>query len=349
MRTYRLLAAAALMIAAGTSAQADNDAWARKMFSEQKHDFGVLTRGLDARHEITITNPYDETITVVDVSTTCGCTAGSVSQRTLRPGEQAVVEIKMNTVKFKRHKNSNVDVTLRRADGRIAKVRIPIHAYIREDVTLSKDTVDFGTVPKGVAQEQTITVMHSGLSPWKIVGIRPGKNLDVSYSQPRLLNGKTVYDLTFRVRDDSPIGTIKGNVIVLTEEPARSYLSIPIRGRVEPAFTVATSVINMGTVNPSEEEMVRVVVRGLRPFAIETIQSTGKAMASSVRIPMPDQSKLVHVVPMSVETPAAAGPFREEFSIKISGEEETLHFTVEGKVVPSDNKNPLVSDSSGKE
>ena len=348
MKMHKWIATAAVLFAAAASAHADDNDWARSMFAELKHDFGVLTKGLDARHEITITNPYRETITITDVSTTCGCTAGKASKRTLAPGESAVVEIKMNTVKFKRHKNSNVDVSLRTERGRTADIRIPIHAYIREDVTLSADTVNFGTVARGDAQEQSISVAHSGRGSWRIVGVRPaGKGVAVSYSEPRRVNGKTIYDLTFRIDESAPTGEINGDVIVLTEEPGRSYLSVPIRGRVEPSITVATSVIKMGAVKPSAKSLIRVVVRGLRPFAIEGIEPAGGSMTASVNAS--DAMKKVHVVPMQVETPATPGPFSEEFAVSIVGEDEPLRFTVEGEVMPPISNDPLVSDASGEE
>ena len=102
--------------------------WAEQMFSERSHDFGSVARGADVRHNIQVKNLYEETIRISNVGTTCGCTAAKPDREELKTGEIANIEVVMNTVKFLRDKNSNVDVTVT-FDGRTFKtVRIPIHA-----------------------------------------------------------------------------------------------------------------------------------------------------------------------------------------------------------------------------
>src|SRR5262245_22868729 len=86
--------------------------WAEQMFSERSHDFGSVARGADVRHKIQVKNLYEETIRISNVSTTCGCTAAKPDREELKTGEVANIEVVMNTVKFLRDKNSNVDVTI---------------------------------------------------------------------------------------------------------------------------------------------------------------------------------------------------------------------------------------------
>src|SRR5690606_15385077 len=83
--------------------------WAQKMFGELSYDFGNVASGSDARHQIEVKNIYKEQVRILHVGTTCGCTAAQPSKEILETGETAYIEVVMNTVKFKRQKNSNVD------------------------------------------------------------------------------------------------------------------------------------------------------------------------------------------------------------------------------------------------
>jgi len=86
------------LLVAVSSANAEEKDWAQRMFSELEHDFGTVASGSDARHQITVKNLYKEQIRIVNVGTTCGCTAAKPSQDVLETGETAYIEVVMNTV-----------------------------------------------------------------------------------------------------------------------------------------------------------------------------------------------------------------------------------------------------------
>src|SRR5690606_38213670 len=117
-------------------------------------------------HRIAIKNLYKEQVRIVNVGTTCGCTAASPSHEVLETGETAYIEVVMNTVKFKREKNSNVDVTVAFTDANGVStsktVRIPIAAYIRPDIVVEPGNVDFGIIDRGAGARLTAKVSYAG-------------------------------------------------------------------------------------------------------------------------------------------------------------------------------------------
>ena len=107
------------------------------MFEKTSHDFGVVARGSDVSYRLKLKNKYKEDVHIADVRTTCGCSAGEPNKTTLKSLEEAYVEIKMDTRKFTRRKDSNVIVTF---DAPLyQEVTIPITAYIRTDVVVEPD------------------------------------------------------------------------------------------------------------------------------------------------------------------------------------------------------------------
>ncbi len=323
-------------------AEAQELNWAQKMFSELNHDFGNVARGADARHYIAIKNIYKEPVSIVHVGTTCGCTAAKPDKDLLQTGEVAQVEVAMNTVKFSRQKNSNVDVTVAFKDARgvsVSKtVRVPISAYIRPDVVLEPGAVNFGNVDVGAGAETRVQISYSGRSNWHIRDVEfNDEHLTAEIferqRQPGYNNDSQIkYDLVVRVKPDAPIGSILNQIVLVTDDQANPRVPVLVRATVAPDIIITPSRLNLGAdLVPGIDRKYTVVVKGSKPFAIEGIECSSPGECFKVRL-SPDQ-KIVHVLPLTFTPPGKPGPFVEEFEVKIAGRTAPIMFSAEGTVV----------------
>ena len=144
-----------------SSAQAQDNAWAIKMFEKTSHDFGVVARASDVKYRFKITNLYKPEVHIASVRTTCGCTAATPTTHTLASRGVAYIEVTMDTRKFTRQKDSNLIVTF--DQPLYGEVRLPISAYIRTDVVLDPGGVNFGAVERGQKAEKRITIPYAVL------------------------------------------------------------------------------------------------------------------------------------------------------------------------------------------
>lgn len=60
-------------------------------------DFGKVKEGEVASHTFVLRNNSDKEVRINDVSSSCGCTASSVSTKIIFPGEEAKIEVKFNS------------------------------------------------------------------------------------------------------------------------------------------------------------------------------------------------------------------------------------------------------------
>lgn len=308
--------------------------WAEKMFSELSHDFGTVARGADTRATLVVTNIYEEDVTIVNVGTTCGCTAAQPDKTHLKTHEQARVEIQMNTTKFMRRKDSNVDVTLtfHGANGSSTKtVRVPITAYIRSDVVLTPGNADFGTVEYGTGAERKIEVAYAGRDNWAIKGVRVGN--DKLAAEVRELSrspGQVTYELTVRLEEGAAMGAISDQIALVTDDANSPEVPVLVTGRIQPDIEVTPSTLPLGKLKPGDVKEFRVVVKGKRPFTIEHIQCDS---ADCFEVMQPsDQAKTVHIVPFKITAPSTPGDFSENFTFTIGGRSEPLSFRAEGTI-----------------
>ena len=308
------------------------DDWAEKMFSELKHDFGSVARGADVRHKIQVKNLYEETIRISNVSTTCGCTAANPSQETLKTGEVADIEVVMNTVKFLREKNSNVDVQLT-FDGRTYKsVRIPIHAYIRPDVVLEPGRADLGSVEVGQGVEKRIQIAYAGRSDWKITDVKsPHPLIEAEYVEISREGGRVSYELVVRLDPNAPTGNIRDQIAIFTDDQRSPKIDVAVEGAVVADIVVNPTTLELGTLAPGVPKTMSVVVRGRRPFVIEKFECESERDCYKVRFDQ-NSTRTVHVVPLTITPPSEPGELTETFFLTIQGREEPVEFTAHGVV-----------------
>lgn len=335
--SLQLMCAAVLVCGSAQLAQAQSPNWAERMFSELKHDFGNVAKGADARHTITVKNIYEENIRLLNVGTTCGCTAARPDKDLLKTGEVANIEVKMNTVKFSRQKNSNVDVTVSFTDKRgitsSKKVRVPISAYIRPDVVVEPGGVNFGSIDIGAGAEQRVRVSYAGRNNWMINGVTSGNPyIEAKAVETSRVGGTVKYDLVVRVKPEAPVGTLRDKIILNTNDTQGPTVPVLVEGKVEPDIVVTPQVVTLGDkLKPGEEKSYTVVLKGRKPFTIEKIECNSAHECFKVRLSQ--DAKTVHVLPLTFSPPDEPGDFEEEFTISVAGRAEPIVLKAQGSII----------------
>src|SRR6516162_1367361 len=133
-----------LLGASAFSARAD--AWTDALFPENRHDFGMVPRGVKVKHDFLLVNRLSESITIVNLRPSCGCTSGKAHSSTVAPGQTTVIEAEMDTRNFVGPKATVLFVTLVTAGGREAEARLAVSSHILSDTVLNPGAIDFGTV-----------------------------------------------------------------------------------------------------------------------------------------------------------------------------------------------------------
>ena len=319
-----------VLLAWHSPAAAQDARWAERMFSELNHDFGIVARGSDVKYRLKITNNVQQPVHIAGVTTSCGCTAAKPDKDSLAIGETTYVEITMNTVKFEGHKPSSVTVTFDRPAH--AEVRIPVESYIRRDVVLTPGGAQFGSVEKGKSAERTIDIAYAGRSDWKIRDVI-SKN---PYIQARVVEtqrsaGNVKYVLRVTLKDGAPLGAVRDQITLVTNDSGAPHIPVLIEGQVEAEYSVTPELVSFGTLAPGERKTINILVRGKKPFKIERIESEASSGLFETRLPK--DARPVHVVPLTLIAPDQPGTVEEEFLVTISESTEPLKFKSRGRVV----------------
>lgn len=309
---------------------APQSSWVYQLFEEKNHDFGNVARGAQVKHRLKVVNPFEETVRLVSVGKTCGCTDAKAEFTELKTHETGYINIEMDTVKFLGEKKSNVLATFSFAGGSTATAQIPVRSFIRSDVVVQPGSADFGTVDLGAGSVKTLAVNYAGRSDWRIEDAQATSPfVDVSVEETSRTTGGVSYALKVALKPNAPVGTVRDRVILRTSDGETSTVPVLVEAKVEPDIVVSPAQVNLGKLQPGEQKTVNVVIRGKKPFRINEVICQE---SDCFQVRLEEQPKPVHIVPLTVKTPEEAGNLTERFEVMVEGRPEPIVFEAIGTV-----------------
>jgi hypothetical protein len=277
--------------------------WADSMFDELSRDFGSVPRGQVLSHPFRLVNNTGSPVRISNVRVSCSaCTQAQALQTLLAPGQETAIVARMDTRRF--YNTKTVTIYVQFDQPRFEEVRLWVQANSRDDVSFTPDNVSFGRVKRGSTPESSVTVTFLGGAQTHIIDVKSESN----YVQPALKEvrrdtGEVSYELTAKIRPDTPPGKWYTDVWLKTNNAAIPRLRVPVTVEVEAALSVSPNKIVLGQVKAGTESQRKVIIRGITPFRITSITGTDNQL--NVRETAAD-SKNVHVLTVTL-SPAQPG------------------------------------------
>jgi len=285
--------------------------WAKQMFSETSHNFGTVAKGSKTEHRFVFRNKFKEDVHVVGVRTSCGCTTPSVTKQDLKTHETSEIVAVFNTKTFVGQHGATLTVTFDKPFR--AEVQLRVTGNIRGEVTFEPPFLDLGNVDLGKEAEKKVRVTHLGATPWEIKDVRSlNSNFVVSLSRPLHTGTQSVYDLTLRLKPDTPAGDLKGQLLLVTSDARAQQIPIDVEGRVVAEVTVSPQLLALGTVQPGKSVTKNVVVRANRPFKVTGVEC---GPDGCITCPVKETPAPVHILPVTFQAGDAAGKVERQLRI----------------------------------
>ena len=340
-RSWSLALCAALVaIVGGDAAHAQE--WAKKMFTVTSHNFGTVAKGSKTEYRFVFRNIYKEDLHVTGVRTSCGCTSPEVTKRDLKTHETSEIVAKFNTRTVLGQHGATLTVTFDKPFH--AEVQLRVAGNIRGDVTFDPPFVDLGNVDLGKGAERTVRVTRAGSTPWEIKDVRSANpNFEVVLSKPTPGSAQTSYDLSVRLKNEAPAGYVKGQLILVTNDPRATQIPMDVEGRVVAEVTVSPQLLSLGSVVPGGTVTKNVVVRANRPFCVTGISCPDGCLSCEPRA----TPATVHILPVTFTAGDAAGKVERQLKIATDlGEGAVPTVTVQAVVEPAAAAAPAASTTS---
>ncbi|REK08934.1 MAG: DUF1573 domain-containing protein [Planctomycetota bacterium] len=296
---FRLACTLAVALTATT---ATAQQWADRMFTEKDVDFGAVPRAAKVEHEFVVTNPYKEDVHIASVRSSCGCTQPRIENDDLKTHESGKIICRFNTRAFTGQRGATVTVTFDRPQW--AEVQLHVKGYIRTDVVLDPNHVDFGSLAEGEPGDKKIQIQYAGRNDWKITGVKSDSPyVTASVKETGRSGGRVGYRLDVKLSDDAPAGYLNDQLVLTTNDRRATQFPVAVEARIVPELTVSPASLMLGTVQPGQKVTKQIVVRGAKPFSIVDIRCDNDYL----KFQPSEEAKQVHLVPVTLEAPEKPG------------------------------------------
>lgn len=318
--------------------------WARDMVGEanMKINYKSVARGQDVSFRIKLTNLYKEEIHVVKLETSCGCISwdenkgGALASPIVIPsGKETYITLRLDTVRHHgEQKNKRGTITLvNAATGKPGTATVVAEGYIRTDVVLQPGSVNFGSIDPEKGAEQRIAVNYAGRADWKIVSAKTNNPLlSAEYIERGRGNGLVNYDLIVKVKPSAPIGPIRDQLMLVTDDANNPQIPIQVDGKVEPDIVVPD--VNFGDVYPGKPKKIPAFARYTKSppkaFKIEKFERTRQE--STIKVEKSTDARPFHTFSLTFTPPDEPGEFTEEFFLSVSGREQPIVFKARANI-----------------
>ena len=134
------------------------------------------------------------------------------------------------------------------ASGREAEVRLGVSANILADIVLNPGSIDFGTVMKGQARSQVLTIDRIGAPGWRFERmVSASRVLSAQLVESRRnAKGDVSYTLTVGIKPDAPAGPLRDEIRLLSNDRETPSIPVMVTAWVRGDLTAAPSVLSLG-------------------------------------------------------------------------------------------------------
>lgn len=327
--------------------------WARAMVDKDQLNINYksVAKGQDVFFKIHLHNIYKEDMQITSLATSCGCISWDESPHNVLPapivlpsGKELTLTLRLDTVRHQgEQKGKKAIITfLNTVSGPpVATATLLVEGYIRKDVVVNPGSVHFGSVDPAKGAEQRVNVNYAGRSDWKIKSAScTNPNISVQVEEKSRGTGATAYvnyDLIVKLKQDVPVGPIRDQLILVTDDSNNPQIPIQVDGKVEPDIVV--SAADFQTLTPGKPKKITVIVRSTKspakPFKIEQFERTRNE--TSIKIEKSSDYSPLHRFTLTFTPPNEPGPYDEVFYLTVSGPSDqpfrqTIEFKAKGSI-----------------
>ena len=216
--------------------------WADAMFQERSADFGSVPRGPTLSHPFRVTNNTGRPVHISSVRVSCGCVSASALDTVLTPGQSTAIQASMDTRRFLGSKAVTIYVSFDQPHR--DEVRLWVQANSRDDLLVTPAGFELGQVKRGSVSSASVTVTFAGNGQWQITEVERASNYILTVvKEVRRDVAEVSYQVTARVRADTPVGKWYTDILLKTNNPALPIVRVPLTVEIESALSQTKSQV----------------------------------------------------------------------------------------------------------
>lgn len=199
-------------------------------FEKTTIDFGKLREGEKLKVSFPFKNAGDDTLEIINLEATCGCTEVKATEEKILPGKSAAIEAVFDSTGIKG--KTSKDIRVISNDSAHAQIDLTITGDVTPIAAVSPERINFGTMKVRTTKEQRVVISPVEGVSFRIVRIELGGPHASVPEYRRAHDGKGTYYLRVLISAGDTPGRVQEHLRVVTDLPGDLPIGIQVFGNV---------------------------------------------------------------------------------------------------------------------
>lgn len=205
-------------------------------FVEDTYDFGKVKQNDVVEHTFEFFNAGGDTLKILDISTSCGCSVGKLSKREFAAGEKGTIDVRFDTRGKLGNQVQRIYIRTNEPDNPTKIITIKAQVYI--DTTGSPKIFfdrlfhNFGKVEEGKIYETSFAFMNTGQGVLEIVDIHSSCGCAAAIPRKRKLNPSETSEVRVEFNSTNFSGLVTRYIAVRSNDPSNPEIYLTIQAEV---------------------------------------------------------------------------------------------------------------------
>ncbi len=196
------------------------------------HDFGTVTQGEKVDHLFTVKNRGDKPLTINQIRSSCGCTAATLSTKTILPGSSGEVRVTFDSSNFTDQVTKTVQLDSN--DPRNPSAVLTMQGKILEIIAVAPHNLNLGSLKRGSRKEVLLTLENRGNRPFTVTSITSSHASIVGTVKGRRVKPGQREEIAVTVTVPHEGRFLSGYLTIQTDHPQKKEIAVPVYASIIP-------------------------------------------------------------------------------------------------------------------
>jgi len=202
------------------------------MVEKPVYDFGVVTQGAKVDHLFTVRNSGDQPLTISQIHTSCGCTAATLSSRTIAPGKSGEVKVTFDSTNFADQVTKTVHLDSN--DPHSPSTVLTMQGKVAEIIATIPRTLNLGAIKAGSVKEAVLTLENKGSKPFAITSVSSPMSAIIGSAREGKVNPGQTGKVAVTVTAPREGRFLSGYLTIRTDNPHKPEVVVSVYATIIP-------------------------------------------------------------------------------------------------------------------
>ncbi len=205
-------------------------------FVEDVYDFGKIKQNSVVEHTFEFFNAGGDTLKILDISASCGCSVGKLSKKEFAAGEKGTIDVRFDTRGKFGNQIQRIYIRTNEPDNPTKIITIKAQVYIdttgAPKIFFDKLFHNFGKIEEGKIYETSFAFMNTGEGTLEIIDVHSSCGCAAAIPKKRKLKPWEMSEVRVEFNSTNYSGLVTKYITIRSNDPNNPEVFLTIQAEV---------------------------------------------------------------------------------------------------------------------